>query len=124
MRTTAPCAGAGRFSNVRVAPDRSSKVLAMKKPSPRPEMLALFLGRTGRPCRHVRVAEAVHYVCRETRAVVGNGDRDLTRRLQSARISTLFARKVDGVLDEVAEPEDDARLALPNRLAGFAVAGC
>src|SRR5262249_51528922 len=34
--TTAPRSGKTRFSNVRVAPDRSSNVLAMKTPRPRP----------------------------------------------------------------------------------------
>src|SRR5579872_5515865 len=35
-RTIAPCSGAGRFWNESVAPDRSSRVLAMKNPSPKP----------------------------------------------------------------------------------------
>ena len=48
----APCSGGAWFVRVKIAPDRSSNVLAMKKPSPRPNTSSSSSGPrvSGRRC--------------------------------------------------------------------------
>src|SRR5690606_4443668 len=78
---------------------------------PEPEAAS---GGAGVTLRHIGFADAVQYLRGEARAVVD--DRQPHRfRIPAPVQRHRLAREIDAVLDEVAEPVDDARIAPSDR---------
>src|SRR5262249_58970509 len=65
--------------------------------------------------RQIRLADAVEDLRREARSVVGDRDRHLAVAPLRRNLD-LRAREVDGVFHEIAEPVNDRRVVLADRL--------
>jgi hypothetical protein len=106
------------ISKVTAAPERSSRVLAMKKPSPSPagSPSLIWPAAPGAARGDVGFAEGVEHIERDA------GPSSLMVSAPHApttwRRSRRAAREVDRVLDQVAQAVDDARLALAHGLQG------
>ena len=123
MCTTAPVPGGDLFETSTVAPERSSKCLGDEKAEAQAAASLFGIAFEDRPCRDIGLADPVEDVRGKARAVVGDraGDDML---VPSGGDIDAAAREVGGVLDQIAEPVNDAWPAQQHRLGGSIALEC
>ena len=106
------------------APVRSSSVLAMKRPRPRPpaSWSSACTSPAGARVVDIGLADSVHDAGGEARPVVADRDRR-PRRAPFGGDLDPAPGEIDGVLDEIGEALDDGRVAERRPAPGRALAG-